>query len=495
MYIATVPNRNSPPAILLRESYRDGGRVKTRTLANLSKLPANAIEVLRQSLKGEKFVPAEGGFEVVRSFHHGAVDAVLTAMRRLGMPRLLASQPSRQRDLALAMIVARVIEPDSKLATTRWWQITSLPTSLGVSDADEDELYASMDWLLERQDRIEKKLAARHLQDDALALYDLSSSYFEGVTCPLARLGHNRDGKKGKLQVNYGLLTNSQGVPVSVSIFEGNTGDPKTLLPQADKLRNDFGLERIVLVGDRGMITQTQVDALRELEGLDWITALRPEGIKKLIKDGSLQMGLFDSRNLFELIHPDFPGERLVACRNPELAKRRATKRSSLIAATAKELEKVRQMVARGRIHGSKEIELQVRKVLKKYKVGQHYKVSIRGDGFSVELDERQYAFEMERLARNNPSRAQATAERLERHQKAITKQLEKIRLRIDRGALYGQDAIGVRVGKVINQYKVAKHFTSLVSPQLFKACCELLLRMVAMHTSLVQRKGRSGSS
>ena len=459
MYIATIPNRNSPPAILLRESYRENGRVKSRTLANLSKLPPDAIEVLRQTLKGNKLVPVEEAFEKVRSFHHGHVEAVLSAMRRLRFSQLLAPQPSPQRDLAMAMIAARILEPDSKLATTRWWHITSLPESLGVADSDEDDLYDAMDWLLERQDRIEKRLAARHLHNDGMALYDLTSSYFEGVCCPLAALGHNRDGKKGKLQVNYGLLTNPEGIPVSVSVFEGNKGDAKTLLPQADKLRTNFDLERIVLIGDRGMITQKQIDALKQLDGLDWIAALRPEAIKKLVKDGTIQMGLFDERNLFELTHPDFPNERLVACRNPELAKRRAAKRKSLIEATAQELEKVRRMVARGRIHGRKEIDEQVRKVLKAYKIGKYYRIKSRDDGFEVEIDDKRLAAETSRLASRSAERAQQLRERYERHKKAIATQLEKVRHRINRGQLYGKDSIGVRVGKVIDKHKVSKHF------------------------------------
>lgn len=467
MFIATIPNRGSSPAVLLRESYREGGHVKSRTLANLSKLPAEAIQALRLSLKGERLLPVADAFEAVQSFHHGHVEAVLGTMHRLGIANLLAAQPSRERDLTMAMIAARVLEPNTKLATTRWWHITSLPMSLGVSDSDEDDLYGAMDWLLTRQDRIEKKLAARHLKNDGVALYDLSSSYFEGVTCPLAALGHNRDGKKGKLQVNYGLLTNAQGIPVSVSVFKGNTGDPKTLLPQVDKLRDAFGLERVVLVGDRGMITQTQIDALRGREGMDWIGALRPEAIKKLIQDGALQMGLFDARNLFELTHPDFPNERLIACRNPELAKRRAAKRQSLLEATANELETVRRMVQRGQLQGSDAIGLQVRKVLGTYKVGRHYRVSLGEHGFDVEPNEEQITADLARLE-STPARAQAARERYGRHRKAIEKQLEQIRRRIDRGALHGEDVIGVRVGKVLNKYKVGKHFKLTISADRF---------------------------
>ncbi|MFQ5700960.1 MAG: IS1634 family transposase, partial [Acidobacteriota bacterium] len=382
MYIATIPNRSSPPAILLREGYRQGGKVRTRTLANLSKLPAEAVAVLRKVLQGEKLINARDAFEAISSPHHGHVQAVLDAMRRLGFAQLIASRPSRQRNLVVAMVAARILEPDSKLGTTRWWNLTTLPSLIGVSDADEDDLYTAMDWLRKRQPFIEKKLAARHLHNDGMALYDLSSSYFEGVTCPLAALGHNRDGKKGKLQVNYGLLTDPRGVPVAVSVFKGNTSDPTTLLPQVDKVRKDFGIERFVLVGDRGMIAQKQIDALRKFDGIDWVAALRSKAIRKLLDGGALELGLFDKRNLFELTHPDFPEERLVACRNPELAKRRAHKRTSLLEATAKEMEKVRRMVQRGSLRGQDDIGVRVGKVVNKYKVAKHFKLTIEDTRF-----------------------------------------------------------------------------------------------------------------
>lgn len=394
MYIATVPNRKSPPAILLRESYRENGKVKSRTLANLSKLPAESIEVLRRSLKGEQMVPSAEAFEVLSSPHHGHVEAVLFTMRRLDLARCIDSRSSPQRDLVLAMIAARILAPNSKLATTRWWQDTTLPAILGVEDADEDDLYAALDWLLERQERIEKKLAARHLDDDSLVLYDLSSSYFEGSSCPLAAFGHNRDGKKGKLQVNYGLLTNAQGIPVSVSVFKGNTADPKTLLIQVRRVRETFDIERFVIVGDRGMITQKQIDSLQTQEGIEWITALRSDAIRQLIDNEALQIDLFDERNLFELSHPDFPGERLVACRNPQLAKRRGEKRRSLLEATAKELDKVCGMVERGRLKGEDKIGVRVGKVINKYKVAKHFILDIKANRFVHSLDEDQIAAE-----------------------------------------------------------------------------------------------------
>ena len=387
MYIATIPNRGSPPAILLREGYREAGAVKTRTLANLSKLPADAIAVLRQVLKGDTLITADKAFEASTSHHHGHVQAVLDAMRRLTFAPLIASRPSRQRNLVVAMVAARILAPDSKLATTRWWHVTTLPSLLGVADADEDELYTAMDWVLTRQPFIEKKLAARHLHNDGMALYDLSSSYFEGRTCPLAARGHDRDGKKGKCHVNYGLLTDRRGVPVAVSVFTGNTGDPTTLLPQVEKVRQDFGIERVVLVGDRGMIAQKQVDVLRTLDGIDWVAALRPEAIRTLLDGGALQLGLFDERNLFELTHPDFPDERLVACRNPELAKRRAHTRTSLLEATATELEKVRRMVGHGRLRGQDKIGVRVGKVVNKYKVAKHFRLTIEDARFDFDID------------------------------------------------------------------------------------------------------------
>jgi hypothetical protein len=468
MYIATVPNRNSPPAVLLRESYREKGKVKTRTLANLSKLPAPALEALRRSLQGQQLVAVEEAFEIVEggSRFHGHVEAVLIAMRRLGFFDLIASQGSARRDLVVAMVAARILEPQSKLATPLWWANTTLPEALELGDADEEDLYDAMDWLLARQGAIEKKLARRHLDNDGLALYDLTSSYFEGVTCPLARLGHNRDGRKGKLQVNYGLLTNSRGVPVSVSVFEGNTGDPKTLLAQVEKMRGEFGIARFVMVGDRGMLTQKQIDTIQDLEGVDWIGALRPEAIKKLVGDGSIQMDLFDQRNLFELAHPDFPGERLVACRNPELARRRAKKRRSLLEATTGELDKLRAMVQRGRLQGRQPIESRGRAILKGYRIGKHYHLEIRDDGFECLCDEEAILAEAAAGGRGDPAKRLARANV---HMEAIARKFEELRGRIARGRLHGRDRIGLRVGKVVNKYKVAKHFRLAITDDSFE--------------------------
>ena len=388
MHIDIVPNRDSPPAVLLRESYREGTKVRKRTLANLSALSTEQVDAIRRTLKGERLVPVAELFEIVRSRHHGHVQAVRAAMKQLGFESLVASRPSRERDLIVTMVIARILEPASKLATTRWWHTTTLPEAFGVADAGEDDLYEALDWLITRQDHIEKKLAARHLKKGGLVLYDLSSSYFEGTKSPLAALGYNRDGKSGKLQVNYGLLTDPRGRPVAVSVFEGNTGDPKTLMPQVEKLQKSFAIEQLVLVGDRGMISQKQINELKKRDGIDWITALRTGAIRKLVDGGQIQLGLFDERNLFEVTHPDFPGERLVACRNSQLALLRAKKRQSLLQATSTELEKVRGMISRGKIKGKDAIGVRVGKVVDKYKMSKHLVLDIRDDGFDFHLDD-----------------------------------------------------------------------------------------------------------
>lgn len=388
MYIDVVPNRTSPPAILLRESVREHGKVVKRTLANLSSLDHSQVEALRAILRGETLVAPSDAFDKLSDRQHGACEAVAVAIKRLGFDALLDSRRSRERDLVVAMIAARILEPKSKLATSRSWSRYTLAADLGVEGANEKELYAAMDWLFERQARIEKKLSARHLKNGALALYDLSSSYFEGVTCPLAKLGHSRDGKPGTLQVNYGLLTDARGCPIAVSVYPGNTADSTTLVPQLMKLRDDFGLKDVVLVGDRGMISQKQIDTMTSLEGVAWVTALRTERIKQLVDSGTIQLGLFDERNLFELVHDDYPGERLVACRNPELAKRRAHKRESLLAATEVELAKVNASVVSGRLQSAAKIGLRVGKVIGKYKVAKHFILDITDDAFTFRRDE-----------------------------------------------------------------------------------------------------------
>lgn len=394
MHIDVVPNRNSRPAYLLRESYREGKKVRKRTLANLSSLSDEQLTAIRAILQGQQLRPVEALFEAIESRPQGHVEAVRVAMSKLGFQWLLAARSSRERDLIAAMVAARILAPHTKLATTRWWHTTTLAEDFGVADADEDELYTAMDWLLKRQPTIERKLAARHLEAGGLVLYDLSSSYFEGSTCPLARLGYNRDGKRGKRQVNYGLLTDARGCPVAVSVYEGNTSDPETLMPEIDRLREAFDLQQLVMVGDRGMISHKAIETLREQSGVGWISALKSVSIRSLVKQGHLQLDLFDERNLFELAHPDYPGERLVACRNPQLAKRRAYKREALLEATEKNLGKVRQAVATGRLKGQDKIGVRVGKVVNQYKVAKHFVLTISDSVFSFRRDAESIAAE-----------------------------------------------------------------------------------------------------
>jgi len=394
MYIAVVPNRSSPPAILLRESFREGRQVKSRTLANLSRWPPGQVETLRRVLRGETLVAPEEAFEIVRTRPHGHVAAVLGTLRRLGLDRLVAAQPSRERDLAVAMIVARVLDPRSKLATARGLGdetlFSSLGEVLGVEAADEDALYQAMDWLLPRQPRIEAALAKRHLGDGALVLYDVTSTYFEGRTCPLAQLGHGRDGKPGKLQIVFGLLTDAEGCPVAVEVFEGNTADPKTLAAQIQKVRTRFGLTRVVFVGDRGLLTEARIrEELRPIEGLAWITALRAPAIRKLVEGGALQLSLFDEQDLAEITSPEYPGERLIVCRNPLLAQERARKREDLLRATERELAKIAAATTRPRrpLRGQTPIALRVGRVLGRFKMRKHFRIEITDSTFHFERD------------------------------------------------------------------------------------------------------------
>jgi transposase len=383
MHIHIVPNRGSPPTVLLRESYREGAKVRKRTLANLSSLSATQIEAIRAVLAGQAVQPSPQSLEITASRPHGHVHAVTLAMQRLGLASLLGSKPSRERERVLAMIAARIVAPHTKLATTRWWHTTTLAQDFGVADANEDDLYAAMDWLLARQDTIQKKLSRRHLSEGGLVLYDLSSSYFEGATCPLAKLGHNRDGKKGLLQVNYGLLTDARGCPVAVSVHEGNVADSATFLPEVQRLRESFGIEQLVMVGDRGMMGHATIAALREMAGIGWITALKNASIRTLVEQGQLQLGLFDERNLIELSSPEYPGERLVACRNPQLAKLRALKREELLAATEKNLQTIQARVDASKLRGADAIGLRVGKVVNQYKVAKHFELAIGEQSFT----------------------------------------------------------------------------------------------------------------
>ncbi len=385
MHIHIVPNRGSPPTVLLRESYREGASVRKRTLANLSSLSAAQIEAIRLALRGEILQPVEQRFEITASRAHGHVQAVALALQRLGLAELIGAKASPERDRVLAMVAARIVAPHTKLATTRWWHSTTLAEDFGVAACDENDLYAAMDWLLARQVKIEKKLAARHLAAGGLVLYDLSSSYFEGSNCPLARLGYSRDGKRGLLQVNYGLLTDARGCPVAVSVHEGNVADSETLLPQLRQLRTDFGVEQLVMVGDRGMIGQKAIDEMCATDGIGWITALKSASIRALLEQGQLQLGLFDERNLLEFSSPEYPNERLVACRNPQLAKLRTHKREELLAATEKNLAKLQARVAAGRLTGADAIGVAVGKVVNQYKVAKHFELTIQDKAFGFQ--------------------------------------------------------------------------------------------------------------
>jgi len=398
MYIERVPNRNSRPAILLREGWREGKIIKKRTIANLTDWPEHKIETLRRLLKDEQMVSIHDAFVIERSIPHGHVEAVLGTIKNIGLDNIIASKRSRERDLVIAMIAERLIQPCSKLATTRLWHTTTLAEELGVSDADEDDLYDAMDWLLARQQRIEKKLSGRHLSEGSLILYDVTSSYYEGRTCPLARFGHNRDKKKGKLIIVYGLLTDDIGRPIAVEVYPGDTGDPSTVPDQVEKIRKRFGLNRVVLVGDRGMLTQTQLNKVKDYPGLGWISALRSHAIRELVDGGQLQMSLFDEKNLAEIQSPYFPGERLVACYNPILANERKQKRERLLAATEKDLEKiVREVARRTKTPLDKaEIGKKVGKIINRYKVGKHFRLEIENGAFSFSRNKETIAKESE---------------------------------------------------------------------------------------------------
>jgi len=427
MYIESVPNRNSPPAILLREGWREGKKTRKRTLANLSNWPKHKIETLRKLLRDEVLVSPSDLFTTEQTLPHGHVEAVLGTIRKLGLDTMISSKRCRKRDLVIAMIAERLLHACSKLATTRIWHTTTLAEELSVEDADEDDLYEAMDWLLSRKKQIEKKLAARHLSDGAIVLYDISSSYYEGKKCSLAQYGHNRDGKKGLPIIVYGVMADSEGRPVSVSVYPGNTGDPTTVADQTEKLRQQFELSRIVIVGDRGMLTQAQIVKLKEQPSLGWISALRNTSIRKLVGAGALQLSLFDKKNLAEITSPDYPGERLIACYNPLLADERNRKRRELLAATEVELQKLAKQVARRTRNPmqSGEIGLRTGKVLGRYKMGKHFKLTI-GDGV-FKWERRQAAIDQEAkldgiyVIRTSESKERLTAEDTVRTYKSLS--------------------------------------------------------------------------
>jgi transposase len=395
MYIESIPNRNSPPAVLLRESYRDpSGTVKKRTLANLTCLDPMVIATLKRALKGEHLVAAHDAFSIVSSKAHGHVQAVLTAILRLGLSSVLDPKSGPERNLVLAMLAARILEPHSKLATVRWWHSCTLADELHVSDASEDKLYKALDWLLEHQEQIESRLVSRHLRPGDSAFYDLSSSYYEGEMCPLARYGYNRDKKRGKRQINYGLLCERGGRPLAIRVWPGNTSDAKTVIPMTQKLQSDNGLSHVVMVGDRGMLTSQNIDFL-SAEGAAWISALKSTSIRTLMESKTFQLSFFDEKNIFEFYdQANFPGERLIACRNPVLAAKRRRVREELLTATETILTKIRQRVEAGRLKNADKIGLTVGRCMDKYKVGKHFLLEI-GDGrFSFRRDEENIARE-----------------------------------------------------------------------------------------------------
>lgn len=480
MYIDIVPNRKSPPAVLLRKAWREGGKVRRRTVGNLTGLSDAQIQAIRQVLKGKTLAPIEDVFTIERSLPHGHVEMVLGMMRRLGLPSLIASQPSRQRDLVVAMIAQRLIDPCSKLASTRLWKATTLGQELAVDGADVDELYDALDWLLGRQARIERKLARRHLPEGSLALYDVTSSYYEGRTCVLARWGNNRDGKEGTLCIVYGVMTDLPGRPVGVEVYPGNTADPATLSDQVDKLRGRFALGRIVLVGDRGMLTQARINDLRAYPQLGWISALRSNSIRELVAKGDLQLSLFDRHDLAEIRSQDFPGERLVVCFNPLLAQERRRKREELLAATETRLQKIAQEVAaRTRKPLRREqIALKVGKVIGRHKMGKHFALTIEDGRFQWRRQEESIAAEQaldgiyvvrtsepaERISAEDAVRdykGLSLVERAFRTVKGVELMIRPIHLRIE-------DHVRAHIFLCLLGYYVEWHLRKALAPLLF---------------------------
>ena len=486
MYIERVPNRNSPPAILLRESFRAGNTVRKRTLANLSKWPSDLVEGLQTLLRGGTAVAQlHEAFDIVRSRPHGHVAAVLGTLRHLGLERIMDPDSSPQRDLVVAMIVARLLDPQSKLATARGLNAETLAHTLGeelgLQAAIADELYNAMDWLLERQGRIEKQLAARHLADGSLVLCDVTSTYFEGRACPLAHLGYSRDDKRGTLQIVFGLLCSQEGCPVAVEVFDGNTADPRTLAPQIAKLRQRFGLSRVVLVGDRGLLTEARIrDALQPVAGLDWITALRSAAIRQLVGTGALQLSLFDQRDLAQITSPDYPGERLVVCKNPLLAAERARKREDLLHATERELDTIVTATQRPkrRLQGQDKIGLRVGRVLQRFKVAKHFLVTITDDGFTYRRDVNRIAQEAALdgvyVIRTSVAETDLDAEDTVRAYKAVSeverafRSYKTVDLRVRPIYHYLADRVRAHVLLCMLAYYVEWHMRQALAPLLF---------------------------
>ena len=481
MYIETVPNRNSPPAILLREGWREGKKTMKRTLANLTHWPAQKIEALRRLLRDETLVSPQELFTTRQTLPHGHVQAVLGMIRQLGLAAIISAQPCRERDLVVAMVAQRLLDPCSKLATTRAWHTTTLAEELGVEKATEDDLYQAMDWLLKRKERIEKKLAKRHLANGCLVLYDVTSSYYEGRTCPLARFGHDRDGKKGRPIIIYGVMTDAEGRPVSVQVYPGNTGDPTTVVDQIEKLRQKFGLTRVVMVGDRGMLTQPQIDKIKQYPGWGWITALKSGAIRSLVQEGALQLSLLDQKNLAEITSPDYPGERLMACYNPLLGEERGRKRQALLEATEKRLTKICQEVGRRKkkILKEKEIALKVGKVLGQYKMGKHFECTI-GEG-SFQFQRREEAIRQEAeldgiyVIRTSESKERLSAEATVRSYKSLSEVerafrcLKGIELRVRPIRHRTEERVPAHIFLCLLAYYVEWHLRRAWAPLLFE--------------------------
>lgn len=485
MYVERVPNRNSPPAVLLRESVREGSKIRKRTLANLSDWPQPQVDSLRRLLKGETLVSPQDALLITRSLPHGHVASVLGTLRSLGIEQLLSGSAGRQRDLVCAMIVARILQPSSKLAMARGLDLETASSSLGelldLSRADEDDLYEAMDWLLPQQSAIESQLASRHLSNGSLVLYDLTSSYFEGRHCPLAKFGHSRDERSGNPQIVYGLLTDAQGCPIAVEVFAGNTADPNTVKDQIEKLRQRFGLERVILVGDRGTLTSARLrDDLKTQPGIEWITALRAPQIQTLAKDGVLQMSLFDQRDLAEITHPDFPGERLIACRNPLLADERARKRKELLAATEKQLVKIQEATQRAKrpFRGQERIALRAGKVLGRYKMAKHFRCQFEDKQFRFERVQASIDREAELdgiyVIRTNVAAAQASSEDAVGYYKELSKverafrSLKSVDLKVRPIHHRTENRVRAHIFVCMLAYYVEWHMRRSLAPMLF---------------------------
>lgn len=480
MYIDVVPNRKSRPAILLRKAKRVGGKIVKTTLENITDWPQEKISALQALLRGETLVSKDSIFAIEKTTPHGHVEAVLGMIRKLKLDSLISTTNCRQRDLVLAMLVQRLIHPCSKLATTRLWHSTTLAEMLSVGDADSDELYNALDWLLERQPDIERKLAKRHLAEGALVLYDVSSSYYEGHTCPLVAYGHNRDGKEGMPIIVYGVMTDQEGRPVAVEVYPGNTGDPATVVGQVEKLRGRFGLSNLVLVGDRGMLTQTRIDTLREYPGIGWISALKSHHIRKLVEGGDLQLPLFDALNLAEITSEDYPGERLIACMNPLLAEERRRKREDLLVATEKHLLKIQTEVKRRtkKPLTESEIGMKVGKVINRHKMGKHFILSIAEGFFQWERNaasiEREAKLDGIYVIRTSESKERISAEDTVRHYKSLAhverafRSMKGIDIMIRPIRHSTEDHVRAHVFLCMLAYYVEWHMRKALAPVLF---------------------------